>query len=120
MATLTSLSIVRAGDTGSTVLVLHGGGGPGTVAPLVAHLAEQHRVIAPTIPGWNGTPRSERIRTIDDVAAAFLDLLEEGDLEHVAAVGSSIGGWIASAMAVRDAERGRIDRVVLLDAVRGA
>lgn len=111
------LSTVRAGDTGSTVLVLHGGGGPGTVAPLVAHLAERHRVIAPTIPGWNGTPRSERIATIDDVAAAFLDLLREEDLDHVAVVGSSIGGWIASAMAVLDAGEGRIDRVVLIDAV---
>jgi pimeloyl-ACP methyl ester carboxylesterase len=120
MCSMTStlpLSTVRAGDSGSTVLVLHGGGGPGTVAPLVARLAERHRVIAPTIPGWNGTPRSERIATIDDVAAAFLDLLREEDLEHVAVVGSSIGGWIASAMAVLDAAEGRIDRVVLIDAV---
>jgi pimeloyl-ACP methyl ester carboxylesterase len=111
------LSITRAGDTGPTVLVVHGGGGPGTVAPLVAHLAERHRVLAPTIPGWDGTPRPERIARIDDVAAAFLDLLRAEDLEHVAVVGSSIGGWIASAMAVLDADEGRIDRVVLLDAV---
>lgn len=111
------LAVVRAGDAGSTVLVLHGGGGPGTVAPLVARLAERHRVIAPTIPGWNGTPRAERIATIDDVAAAFLDLLREEDLTGVAVVGSSIGGWIASAMAVDDADEGRIDRVVLIDAL---
>lgn len=117
MTVPTPLSTVRAGDTGTTVLVLHGGGGPGTVAPLVAHLADRHRVIAPTVPGWNGTPRSERIRTIEDVAAVLLDLLQEEDLEHVAVVGSSIGGWIASTMAVLDADRGRIDRLALLDAV---
>jgi pimeloyl-ACP methyl ester carboxylesterase len=117
MTSAIPLTTTRAGGTGSTVLVLHGGGGPGTVAPLVAHLAERHRVIAPTVPGWNGTPRAERGTTIDDVASAFLDLLQEEDLERVAVVGSSIGGWIACAMAVRDAERGRIDRVALLDAV---
>ena len=43
--------------TGRPVLVLHGGGGPGTVAGLVAHLAKTHRVLAATLPGWNGTPR---------------------------------------------------------------
>ena len=111
------LSITRAGDTGPTVLVVHGGGGPGTVAPLVAHLTERYRVLAPTIPGWDGTPRPERIARIDDVAAAFLDLLRAEDLTHVAVVGSSIGGWIASAMAVQDADDGCIDRVVLIDAV---
>ncbi|GAA4734676.1 alpha/beta hydrolase [Amnibacterium soli] len=112
-----SLTTARAGDTGSTALVLHGGGGPGTVAPLVARLAERHRVIAPTIPGWDGTPRDPRIATIDDVAAAFLGLLREEDLTAVAVVGSSIGGWVASAMAVLDADEGRLDRVVLIDAV---
>jgi pimeloyl-ACP methyl ester carboxylesterase len=117
MTTAIPFHITRAGDSGSPVLVLHGGGGPGTVAPLVAHLGEHHRVLAPTLPGWNGTPRPESIATIDDVAAALLDLLGEEGLEHVAVVGSSIGGWIASAMAVLDADRGRIDRVALLDAV---
>ena len=111
------LSITRAGETGPTVLVVHGGGGPGTVEALVAHLAEQHRVLAPTIPGWDGTPRPDRIARIDDVAAAFLDLLRAEDLMRVAVVGSSIGGWIASAMAALDADEGRIERVVLLDAV---
>jgi pimeloyl-ACP methyl ester carboxylesterase len=111
------LQTSRAGDTGSTVLVLHGGGGPATVAPLVVHLSQQHRVIAPTLPGWNGTVRPEEVATIDDVALALLDLLRSEDLADLAVVGSSVGGWIASAMAVLDADRGRIDRVVLLDSV---
>src|SRR6187402_1182496 len=102
------IQTLRAGATGSPVLVLHGGGGPGTVAGIAGHLAERHRVIAPTIPGWNGTGRPEGIASIDDVARAFLELLQEEDLEQVAVVGSSIGGWIASAMAVLDAGRGRI------------
>jgi pimeloyl-ACP methyl ester carboxylesterase len=113
---VTPIHLVRAGDAGSTVLVLHGGGGPATVAPLVAHLAERHRVLAPTLPGWNGTLRSDDIATIEDVARSFLDLLHEEGARHVAVVGSSVGGWIASAMAVLDTQA-RIDRVALIDAV---
>ncbi|RIX30644.1 alpha/beta fold hydrolase [Amnibacterium setariae] len=108
-------------SSGFPVLVVHGGGGPATVAPLVAHLAARHRVLAPTIPGFDGTTRRDAIRSVDDVAAAFLDLLAEEGLERVAVVGSSVGGWVASAMAVQDAGRvgqvGRVGRVVLIDAV---
>lgn len=43
--------------TARPALVLHGGAGPVSVAPLVAHLAANHRVLDPTHPGWDGTPR---------------------------------------------------------------
>ncbi|MEC5149856.1 hypothetical protein [Cryobacterium sp. GrIS_2_6] len=38
--------------SGPATLVLHGGGGPFTVAGLGAHLAETRRVLLPTMPGW--------------------------------------------------------------------
>lgn len=47
---------IEAGDPAArTALVLHGGGGPRTVAPIVAHLGATMHAVAPTHPGWEGT-----------------------------------------------------------------
>jgi pimeloyl-ACP methyl ester carboxylesterase len=43
--------------TGRAVLLLHGGGGPATVANIAAHLSATMHVITPTHPGWDGTER---------------------------------------------------------------
>ena len=50
--------------TGRPVLLLHGGGGPFTTALLAEHLAETTHVIAPTHPGFNGTPRRDSITNV--------------------------------------------------------
>ncbi len=43
-------------DTGRPVLILHGGGGPFTVAGIANDLADTMHTITPTHPGWNATP----------------------------------------------------------------
>lgn len=101
---------------GRPVLLLHGGGGPATVAGIAAHLATTMHVLTPTHPGWNGTDRPERIRTIADLARAYLRVLAAKDLRDVLVVGSSIGGWLAAEMAINDSEQ-RITALVLIDAV---
>lgn len=98
-----------------TALVLHGGGGPGTVANLAAHLAASFDVVVPVHPGWDGTA-SVPGDTLRDLATRYLDDL--GD--DVLVVGSSVGGWIAAEMAVQDARRPggqrAISQLVLIDA----
>lgn len=101
---------------GRPVLVLHGGGGPFTVAGLAAHLAGTARAIAPTHPGWDGTARPEWFTGIDDLALAYLHLIGDLGLKDVLVVGSSLGGWTAAEMAVRD-NAGVITGLVLIDAV---
>jgi pimeloyl-ACP methyl ester carboxylesterase len=100
---------------GRPVLILHGGGGPFTVANIANHLAETMHTITPTHPGWNGTPRPEWLSGIDDLAMAYLGYLEDNDLHNVLVIGSSLGGWIGSEMAVRDGA-GRIIGLILIDA----
>jgi len=92
-----------------------GGGGPSTIASLAAHLAEGAHVLAPTHPGWNGTPRPEWLDRIDQLARTYLHLLETRGLSDVTVIGSSIGGWIAAEMAALDTT-GRIGGLVLIDA----
>ncbi|WP_439692654.1 alpha/beta fold hydrolase [Curtobacterium sp. SP.BCo] len=82
-------------------LVLHGGGGPRTVAPIVAHLASTFTVQAPTHSGWDGTDRPDDIDSIPALAVAYLDRLRAEGSRGVLVVGSSIGGWIALEMAIR-------------------
>ncbi|WP_103354441.1 alpha/beta fold hydrolase [Amycolatopsis sp. CA-128772] len=106
-------------DTGTgdpAVLVLHGGAGPRSVLPVVEHFAPRARVLAPTHPGWSGTPRPDWCTGVDDLALAYLDLLDDEDLADVVVVGSSFGGWVAAELAVRDRGR-RLGKLVLLDAI---
>jgi pimeloyl-ACP methyl ester carboxylesterase len=112
------LTIDEYGDNseGTAVLVLHGGAGPRTMAGLATALSEHVYVIAPTHPGFDGTPRPEWADTIADLADAYLDLLDTLDLTGVMVVGNSIGGWIAAEMALRDT-RGRLGALTLLNAV---
>jgi pimeloyl-ACP methyl ester carboxylesterase len=109
------VTLTEAGS-GRPALVLHGGGGPFTVAGIAEHLAETMHAVTPTHPGWNGTARPDWLSGIDDIALAYLRYLEDNDLRDVLVVGSSLGGWIGAEMSVRD-DAGRISGLILLDAV---
>ena len=100
--------------SGPAALVLHGGGGPDTVALIAAHLATDHFVITPTLPGWNGTERPDSFTSVSDLAHAYLGLLGELGLSDVLVIGSSLGGWIAADMASLDTA-GLIGKLVIID-----
>lgn len=109
------LTVSEAG-TGRPVLILHGGGGPATVAGLAQHLSRTAHAITPVHPGWDGTHRPAWLTGIDDLALAYLHHLHDRGLRDVLVVGSSLGGWTAAEMAVRDTA-GIITGLVLIDAV---
>jgi pimeloyl-ACP methyl ester carboxylesterase len=110
------VSVTDKGE-GRPFLLLHGGGGPLTVNGFADLLAAQRpaRVIAPTHPGFGGTPRPDSLATVRGLAALYIGLLAELDLRDVTVIGNSIGGWIAAEMALLDANR--ISSFVLVDAV---
>ncbi|WP_158895436.1 alpha/beta fold hydrolase [Amycolatopsis anabasis] len=110
------LDLREAGTGGSPVLVLHGGPGPAGITPLIDHLAPDHRVIAPTHPGWEGTARPDELDSVPALAAAYLDLLGHLGLHDVTVIGTSFGGWVATQTALDDHE-GRISKLVLIDAI---
>lgn len=115
MAGQSELRIDEQGS-GRPILVLHGGGGPATVSGLAGRLAESFHVLTPTHPGWNGTARPEGIAGVADLAAMYLLELDDRGLRDVAVIGSSMGGWIAAEMALRD-RNGAVGRVVIVDGV---
>ncbi|MFE2283290.1 alpha/beta fold hydrolase [Streptomyces sp. NPDC059443] len=110
-----SLTLTEAGS-GRPCLILHGGGGPATVAGLSSHLARTAHAITPVHPGWNGTHRPGWLTGIDDLAVAYLHYLQDRGLRDVLVIGSSVGGWTAAEMAVRDTG-GIITGLILIDPV---
>ena len=102
---------------GQPFFVLHGGGGPQTVAGFAELLATTHQVraISPIHPGFGGTSRPEALASIGGLAALYVALLDQLDLHDVTVVGNSIGGWIAAEMAVLGSTR--VSGFVLIDAV---
>jgi pimeloyl-ACP methyl ester carboxylesterase len=107
---------VRQAGVGKPVLVLHGGAGQPSITTTIEHFAQDSFVLAPTHPGWHGVPRPERVRTVADLAAGYLLLLEHHDLTDVTLVGTSFGGWVAAEIALQDSAH-RIGRLVLVGAL---
>lgn len=110
------LSFTRTGQ-GAPILLLHGGGGPATVAPWGERLAADlpAEVIVPIHPGFDFTERPDAVDSIRAVARAEVALLDELDVEDVTVIGNSIGGWVAMEIALLDSPR--VAWVVLVDSV---
>jgi pimeloyl-ACP methyl ester carboxylesterase len=87
------------GEHGPPVLLLHGQDGFVFNRPFVDALAADHVVYAPSHPGWS-EDRPKSIRTLDDVAYHYLDLLDDMD-EPVILIGTSMGGWLAAEIATK-------------------
>jgi len=98
------LEIVEGGQ-GHPILWLHGEEGLDPGAPVLRLLAAHGHVLAPSHPGFGHSPDANTIDTVDDLAYLYLDLLVEKNLRDVLVIGCSLGGWIASEMAVRSGER---------------
>jgi pimeloyl-ACP methyl ester carboxylesterase len=102
---------------GRAVVILHGGAGPVSVIGFADLLADATgtRVIVPTHPGFGGSPRPWALTTIDGLAEVYAGLLDSLELEDATVIGNSIGGWIASELALR--QPARVGRFALVNAV---
>ncbi len=96
---------LRRGGSGEPLLYLHGSGGAPAVLPFMEKLAERYDVLVPEHPGFGASDEPEWLENMHDLAYFYLDVLKSLDLRGVHLVGSSLGGWLALEMAVRDASR---------------
>jgi pimeloyl-ACP methyl ester carboxylesterase len=103
---------IMRGGVGSPLLFLHGANGAGRWLPFMAELAKTFDVIVPEHPGYGRSDTPEWLDNVGDLANFYLSFMKKLGLEKVTLVGTSMGGWIASEIAVRDPSR--IEKLVLV------
>ncbi len=123
-STSTNESSVKVGDTqvqmfssgsGPALLYIHGAGGNAGWQPYHEALSQSHTVYAPSLPGFNGTPRPLWIRTITDITHFTQELIATLGLDQFVLMGSSMGGWVAGELAAMNSRQLRA--LVLIDPV---
>ena len=100
-----SIISYREGGSGPPLLFLHGAGGAESALPFLLPFTDRHRVIVPDHPGFGRSPDPHWLDNIHDVAYAYLDVLDALDLRGVHVLGTSLGGWIAMEIAIRNRTR---------------
>jgi pimeloyl-ACP methyl ester carboxylesterase len=100
---------------GHPVLLLHGMSPLDPAAPVVDLLAAHAKIVAPSHPGFGGSPRPAAFDTIYDLVHLYRDVLDHLLDETVTLLGLSFGGWLAAEIAVLG--HPRVGALVLVDAV---
>ena len=95
------IRMMRAGQ-GAPLLFLHGGGGAPLWLPFMETLAQRFDVIVPEHPGFGGSDTPDWLDNVGDLAYFYLDVIAALKLSGVHLVGTSLGGWIAAEIAVRN------------------
>ncbi|HVB90030.1 MAG TPA: alpha/beta fold hydrolase [Beijerinckiaceae bacterium] len=95
------IKVMRAG-VGAPLVFLHGAGGVSGWTPFMERLSESFDLIVPQHPGFGDSDSPDWLDNIGDLAFFYLDLVRHLGLSGLHLVGTSIGGWIASELAIRD------------------
>jgi pimeloyl-ACP methyl ester carboxylesterase len=102
----TAIRLLRGGPENAPPLVfLHGAGGHTGWMRFLDELAEDFAVIAPEHPGFGRSDDPPWLDEVGDLAFFYLDVLAALGLDGVHLVGTSLGGWIAAELAVRNDTR---------------
>jgi pimeloyl-ACP methyl ester carboxylesterase len=103
----------QAGDSGNTVILLHGGGG---YIELWKHnifeLAKHHRVYAFDMVGAGRSDKPDANYTFDFMAQFTRDFMKALDISKASLIGTSAGGGVALTVALNFPEL--VDRLVLV------
>lgn len=106
------IDVVRRG-AGKPLLLLPGEDMLEADSAFVADLAKRFEVIIPAPPGFGRSSRPDWLETPSDAAYLLLSLVKQLGLNGAPAIGCSLGGWIATEMAVMDDRC--FSRLVLID-----
>jgi pimeloyl-ACP methyl ester carboxylesterase len=106
-----SVNYAEIGE-GPPVLLIHGlGGSWQNWLANMPHLAKNHRVIAIDLPGFGASPLPPWEISIPAFGRFIHDFCEKVEIGSAAVIGSSLGGFVASELAIT--EPSRVERLVL-------
>jgi pimeloyl-ACP methyl ester carboxylesterase len=98
------IRLLRGGG-GPPLIFLHGASGHVGWLPFLDRLARKFDVLAPEHPGFGNSDDPAWLDRAGDLAYFYLDLMDALDLRHVHLMGTSLGGWVAAELAVRNTAR---------------
>lgn len=105
---------VLRGGKGETVLFLHGAAGP-IWTSFHDGLAENYEVLITEHPGFGSSPDLPNVESMAELATHYRKVIALLGLSRMHLVGSSLGGWLASELALLDP--GKIRSLTLLSPV---
>ena len=108
------IRVLRGGAGPAMLVIGHETGSPGWL-PFHDALATSRDVIAPMLPGWDGSERGEWMRSVRDLSTVMSLLLDALEIRECALVGLGFGGFIAAEMAA--AGQSRFTGLVLVGAM---
>jgi pimeloyl-ACP methyl ester carboxylesterase len=100
----TRIRLLRGGD-GPPLLFLHGASGHTGWLPLLERLSARFDVLVPEHPGFGASDDPSWLDRPSDLAYFYLDMIEALKLDRVHLMGTSLGGWIAAELAIRNTAR---------------
>jgi pimeloyl-ACP methyl ester carboxylesterase len=104
-------TVVYSAGKGNPIVYLHGAGTFAGFA-FARRWSKKHRVIIPYHPGYGESADDARIDCIQDYVLHYLDLFDVLGLDRFSLIGSSLGGWLASEIAI--VQQQRLHRLVLV------
>ena len=92
------------GGTGEPVLFFHSAGGV-RLSPALDTLSQSFKFYIPILPGFDGTPRRENIRTMSDLADLGAEIIDTEIKRPCDVMGHSFGGWAAAWLGARHSDK---------------
>jgi pimeloyl-ACP methyl ester carboxylesterase len=100
----------RAGGSGAPLVYVHAAGGP-KLSPALRQLAGRYRILAPVLPGFDGSPTLAGVAAIPDLARLVAQFARQVVAGPYFLLGQSLGGHVACWTAVLDG--GNVRKLVL-------
>jgi pimeloyl-ACP methyl ester carboxylesterase len=100
----TRVRVLRGGE-GPPLIFLHGASGHVGWLPFLERLSQSFDVIVPEHPGFGSSDDPAWLDRPSDLAYFYLDMIEALNLDGVHLMGTSLGGWVAAELAVRNTSR---------------
>jgi 2-hydroxy-6-oxonona-2,4-dienedioate hydrolase len=105
-------SLVAGDPEGPVVVLVHGLGlASESLVEMADHLAPEHRVFVPDLPGFGASDHPPRALSIRGLADALDRWCETVGITDAVIVGNSYGAQVVAELAAREAEEGRAARV---------
>lgn len=96
---------LRRAGSGAPLLYLHGANGVPQVPAFLDPCTKEWDVLVPEHPGFGESDDPDWLECMDDLAYHYIEWLDQLGLDRLHVIGSSLGGWLALEIAIRQPHR---------------